>query len=67
MLENTKKKQKTPPPSAVEVEEIVLGSILIESTVIDRVISDFSVNLFFKKENITIAKAIIEQIGRAHV
>ena len=56
---NTKSKQ-TPPPSAVEVEEIVLGSILIESTVIDRIISDFSINLFFKDENATIAKAIIE-------
>ena len=47
-------------PSAVEVEEIVLGSILIESNAIDRIIGDFSTNLFFKEENVTIAKAIIE-------
>jgi len=58
--EKEKKLKKNPPPSAIEVEEIVLGSILIESTVIDRIISDFSINLFFKDENATIAKAIIE-------
>jgi replicative DNA helicase len=47
------------PPSDIEVEKIVLGTILIDYTIIDTIISDFSEHLFFKHENMLIAKAII--------
>jgi len=42
------------------IEEVVLGSILIDSTVIDRIISEFSINLFYEEKNKVIAKAIID-------
>jgi replicative DNA helicase len=47
------------PPSDIEVEKIVLGTILIDYNIIDTIISDFSEHLFFKYENMLIAKAII--------
>lgn len=47
------------PPSDIEVEKIVLGTILIDYTIIDTIISDFSEHLFFKHENMLIAKAMI--------
>lgn len=46
-------------PNLVNVEKIVLGSILIDSTAIDRVISDFSINLFYDISNKNIAHSIL--------
>lgn len=46
-------------PAAMDVEEIVLGSILLEGNCIDRIISHFSENLFFKPQNKIIAFSII--------
>jgi replicative DNA helicase len=41
-------------------ELAVLGGILIDSTVIDRIISDFSINLFLETKNKNIADAILK-------
>ena len=57
-MENIKK--GSIPPQAIEVEEIVLGTILIDKNVIDTIISDFSVNLFYAPKNSLIASSIIE-------
>ena len=55
-----KTKENTPPPQAVEVERTVLGTILIDSTVVDRVMNVFSVNIFADSRHRMIASAIIE-------
>jgi replicative DNA helicase len=55
-----KSKAEGSSPNLVSVEKIVLGSILIDSTAIDRVISDFSINLFSDKANRNIAHSIIK-------
>lgn len=47
-------------PQAVNIEQTVLGTILLESFVLDRVSKDFSSNLFFNAKNKVIAKIIIE-------
>ena len=46
-------------PAAMDVEEIVLGTLLLEGNSIDRIISNFSENLFFKTQNKIIAQSII--------
>lgn len=52
-------------PAAMDVEEIVLGSLLLEGNSIDRVISHFSENLFFKPQNKVIATSIINLYKRS--
>ena len=47
-------------PAALQVEEIVLGTLLIDGNCIDRIISVFSTNLFFKPQNKIIANTLIE-------
>lgn len=47
------------PPQSIEIEESVLGAVLLESTALDGVISDFSEKLFYKEENQLIARAIL--------
>lgn len=47
-------------PNATEIEKIVLGTILIENGIIDRIIKDFSTNLFYDSKNKIIAKTVIE-------
>lgn len=47
-------------PQSVNIEKTVLGTILLESFVLDRVSKDFSSNLFFNSKNKVIAKAILE-------
>jgi replicative DNA helicase len=47
-------------PQSSNVEKIVLGTILVDSTVIDRIISSFSANLFLDVKHKTIAYAIID-------
>jgi replicative DNA helicase len=46
-------------PNNQQLENIVLGSILIDSTALDRVIADFSYTLFHEPKNICIALAIL--------
>lgn len=46
-------------PNNQHLENIVLGSILIDSTALDRVIADFSYTLFHEPKNICIALAIL--------
>jgi replicative DNA helicase len=47
-------------PNSMNVEKIVLGSILLDSTALDRVISDFSTNLFYDRSNRNVAHSIIK-------
>ena len=47
-------------PASLEVEEIVLGTLIIDGNCIDRIISIFSINLFFKPQNKIIANSLIE-------
>lgn len=54
-----KKMDKINMPNNEKLETIVLGSILIDSTALDRVIADFSYSLFHESKNICIAKAIL--------
>ena len=53
------KKQELEMPNVLDVELIVLGSILIDKTAIDRIASDFSVNLFYEKKNRIVADAML--------
>jgi len=46
-------------PSDSNLEEIVLGSILLDKYALDKIISDFSSNLFFSFKNKDIANCII--------
>lgn len=47
------------PPQQPELEEVVLGTLLIDNTVIDKVMVEFSTNLFFVERNRLVAEAII--------
>lgn len=47
------------PPQEPDIEQIVLGTMLLEGGSIDKVMSEFSPNLFFVQRNILIAEAII--------
>jgi len=47
-------------PQSFEVEKIVLGTILVDSTVIDRIITSFSSNLFLDVKHKNISIAIID-------
>ena len=53
------KMNKIDMPSNQQLETIVLGSILLDSTAIDRVIADFSYTLFHDSKNICISLAIL--------
>ena len=58
--------QKTPSkhdlnlPNAPELEEVVIGTIMLEGVFIDKIITDFTPALFHSKANRTIAEAIID-------
>jgi replicative DNA helicase len=47
-------------PHSEDVEQIVLGTIIIDGSVMDRISKDFSINLFYNQENIEISKTIID-------
>ena len=47
------------PPQQPELEEIILGSLLIDNSVIDKIMVEFTTNLFFVERNKFIAEAII--------
>ena len=47
------------PPQQPELEEIILGSLLIDNSVIDKIMIEFTTNLFFVERNKFIAEAII--------
>lgn len=47
-------------PQIVELEEAVLGALLLESSIFDTIGKDFSPNLFYKEANILVATAIVE-------
>lgn len=57
---NTKPTKAKNLPNVSDVEEVVLGSILLDSTVIDRIVSDFTENLFYEWKNRLIARTILE-------
>lgn len=52
------------PPSDIEIEEAVLGSILINSSLLDDVIADFTELLFFGEYNKIIARHIIDAYNK---
>lgn len=60
MAKRTKYIEDKIQPASLQVEEIVLGTLLIDGNCIDRIISIFSINLFFKPQNKVIAKSLIE-------
>jgi replicative DNA helicase len=47
-------------PHSIDIEKTVLGTILLESFVLDKVSKDFSSNLFFNSKNKVISKVILE-------
>jgi replicative DNA helicase len=47
-------------PASLQVEEIVLGTLIIDGNCIDKIISIFSINLFFKPQNKIIANSLID-------
>ena len=47
------------PPQEPDIEEIVLGGLLLDNSSIDKVMADFTPNLFFVERNFLIAEAII--------
>jgi replicative DNA helicase len=47
-------------PQSNEIERTVLGTIILESTCLDRLIKDFSVNLFYEPKHRILCNAIIE-------
>lgn len=48
------------PPNNREIEEVVLGAILLENFILDKVIADFSPNLFYREQNKIIAESIVD-------
>jgi len=52
------------PPNNKEIEEVVLGAILLEQYILDKVIADFTPNLFYSIPNKIIAESIIELYRR---
>lgn len=48
------------PPNAVEMEEAVLGAILLEDEALDETIAMLSPNIFYKEQNRKVCAAIIE-------
>lgn len=48
------------PPQHLELEELVLGTVIIEGGIMDKVISQFNSNLFYKEQNKKVAEAIID-------
>ena len=50
----------TPPPASLEIEELVLGAILLEYNALNEVGSDITPNLFFKPQNRLLARIILE-------
>lgn len=48
------------PPKDVELEEIVLGCVIIEGSILHKVIADFSPNLFYSDKHRLICEIIIE-------
>ena len=55
-----KKEKQEEMPNIIDAELIVLGSILLDKTALDRIASDFSINLFYDAKNRIIASAILE-------
>lgn len=47
-------------PQSLDLEAVVLGSVIIESEALNQVISDFTVNLFYDHKHQIIAETIIE-------
>jgi replicative DNA helicase len=47
------------PPQEPDIEQIVLGTILLEGSTIDKIMNEFSPNLFFVQRNVLIAEAVI--------
>lgn len=49
-----------PLPNSKELEDAVLGAVMLEKYTLNRVIQDFTVNLFFQETNRIIAKAVLQ-------
>jgi replicative DNA helicase len=60
-----KTKSQTTTLDTYSTEIAVLGGILIDSTAIDRIISDFSVNLFLDSKNKIIADSILKMYRKS--
>jgi replicative DNA helicase len=52
------------PPQAVELEEAVLGAIMLESHNLEKIMGDFSPMLFYKSNNAIIAQAIMDMFAK---
>jgi replicative DNA helicase len=48
------------PPNDKDLEQVVLGSILLESYILDKNITDFKPNLFYYMQNKLIAESIVQ-------
>jgi replicative DNA helicase len=48
------------PPQAVDIEEVVLGAIMLESSCLNLIVSDLSFELFYKEQNGLICEAILQ-------
>ena len=55
------------PPSDIEIEQLVLGTILLNSSIIDNYMGEFNSSLFFHDENIKIANSIIQLCSKNKV
>lgn len=53
------------PPQAVELEEAVLGAMMLESDIPDKLMGDFNTNLFYKAQHKIVAEAILD-LYKAH-
>lgn len=54
------------PPSATEIEESVLGALMIDSTAMDKVVDLISENTFYKREHQLIYRSIMALYGNRH-
>jgi replicative DNA helicase len=60
MAKHTENQLGKVPPQSSDVENFVLGTILIDSNAMDKVAKEFTSNLFFIDQNKTISDAIID-------
>jgi hypothetical protein len=57
--QNLKRVEGLIPPQQPELEEILLGTLLIDNSVLDKIMVEFSSHLFFVQRNKVIAEALI--------
>ena len=53
-------------PYETEIEQVVLGSILLEGDIINKIIKDFTTSLFYNDKNKIVAESIISLYKENH-